>query len=74
MLLFSRQGVYVGHIGELMPKVQSVVDRVNELVEDPLSVWASVAGMPAGTLTFSGLMENHEKLGENNAKVLADNE
>ena len=74
MLLFSREGVYVGHIGELMPKVQSVVDRVNELVEDPLSVWASVAGMPAGTLTFTGFMENHEKLGENNAKVLADNE
>ena len=74
MLLFSRQGVYEGRMDELMPKVQAVVERVNELVDDPLSVWASVAGLPAGTLAFTGFMENHEKLGDNNTKVLADTE
>lgn len=74
MLLFTRMSVLAGAPGELMPAVLAVTERVNAVVDNEISLWAGGIGFPVGAFAWSGRVESHAQVAENNAKLLGDAE
>lgn len=72
MLMFSRVSLLSGAPAEVAGAAIAITERVNEVVDSEVSLWAGGAGLPFGTTAWSMGIESHAALAEMAASLTGD--